>query len=731
MAAPTPVSAYLHSATMVKAGVFLLARVHPVLSGTFEWLLIVATVGLITMVFAAYVALFKDDLKGLLAYSTVSHLGLITMLFGLGVPTAAVAGVFHIINHATFKASLFMAAGIVDHETGTRDMRRLGGLIHYMPITATLAMVGAAAMAGVPLANGFLSKEMMLTAVIEVTDVNLVEWIFPLLVTLGTMMSVAYSIRFIHDVFFGPMRHDLPKTPHEPPRWMRVPVEILIVLCIVVGIMPATIVGPLLAVAAAATIGGPLPDYSLAIWHGFNLPLLLSALAMAGGVLVYAIRHWLVALHDRMPTIDAKTMFEAVVAWLIEASTRLTAAIHTNSLQRYMACLLGASLVVGVAGFWDAGFTLGPVPGTPVDFVSAAAWAMVVAASIGTVVLHRRRLVAIVVAGLVGLIVSLAFVHFSAPDLALTQLSVEVVTIVLLLLALNLLPQESPVNSSAARRGRDLVIAGAAGLAVTLGIMAVLTRPFESISGYHLDNSVPGGGGTNVVNVILVDFRGFDTLGEIIVLAIAAIGIYAMLIGLLTGPARDRLTGFRSWAVKAQDSHPMILVVVTRVLLPIALLVSMYLLLRGHNLPGGGFIAGLVTSVALIMQYMANGMEWTERRLRMDYHRVIAAGVLLAGLTGVASWLFGHPYLTSWYAHVHWPIVGDFEVASAMAFDVGVYLTVVGAAMLALANIGRVESGTHKRVEIRGIAWLPAAAEPRGGAMPAQAEAMPTRARET
>jgi multicomponent K+:H+ antiporter subunit A len=730
MAAPTPVSAYLHSATMVKAGVFLLARVHPALAGTFEWLLIVATVGLITMVFAAYVALFKDDLKGLLAYSTVSHLGLITMLFGLSVPTAAVAGVFHIINHATFKASLFMAAGIIDHETGTRDMRRLGGLIHAMPITATLAMIGAAAMAGVPLFNGFLSKEMMLTAVIEVAEIELVDWMFPVLVTLGTMMSVAYSIRFIHDVFFGPVRHDLPRTPHEPPRWMRVPVEVLIVLCIAVGILPAAIVGPLLAVAAGATIGGPLPDYSLAIWHGFTLALLLSALAMAGGVLVYTQRHHLVALHDRLPQIQAKTIFDAVVASLVAASTWFTATLHTNSLQRYLACLLVASLVLGVAGFWDAAFTLGPVPGTPIDLVSAAAWVMLVAASIGTAALHRRRLVAIVLAGLVGLIVSLAFVHFSAPDLALTQLSVEIVTIVLLLLALNLLPQESPVDSTRVRRGRDLAIAGASGVAVTLGILAVLTRPFQSISWYHLENSVPGGGGTNVVNVILVDFRGFDTLGEIIVLAIAAIGIYATLISLLTGPARHRLIAFRSWAVKAQDSHPMILVVVTRVLLPMALLVSMYLLLRGHNLPGGGFIAGLVTSVALIMQYMANGMEWTEQRLRMDYHRVIAVGVLLAGLTGVGSWLFGYPYLTSWHAHVHWPIVGEFELASAMAFDVGVYLTVVGAAMLALANLGRIEAGTHKRVVTRSIAWLPDEPGARAGAIAAKADVVPARAGE-
>jgi len=731
MAAPTPVSAYLHSATMVKAGVFLLARIHPALSGTQEWLLIVATVGLVTMVFAAYVALFRDDLKGLLAYSTVSHLGLITMLFGLNVSTAAVAGVFHIINHATFKASLFMAAGIVDHEAGTRDMRRLGGLFGVMPITGTLAIIGAAAMAGVPLFNGFLSKEMMLTVVIDVAALGEVGWLFPALVTLGALISVAYSVRFIHDVFFGERPANLPRTPHEPPRWMRVPVEILILLCVAVGILPALIVGPLLAVAAEATLRAPLPYYSLAIWHGFNLPLLLSAIALAGGALVYWHRQLLVELHDRMLRISAKTIYEDyLVAYLVAAAEGFTRRLHTGSLQRYMACLFGAAVVLGAAGFAGADYTLGPVPRTPADPVSTAAWVLVVAGTIATAIFHRRRLVALVLASLVGLFVALAFVHFSAPDLALTQLSVEVITIVLLLLALNLLPQESPVESTPARRGRDVAIAGLAGLAVTLGIFAVLTRPFDSISWYHLDNSVPGGGGTNVVNVILVDFRGFDTLGEIIVLAIAALGCYAMLVALLNGPARQRLLAYRGWGAKAADRHPMILRVITRVLLPMALLVSMYLLLRGHNLPGGGFIAGLVTAVALVMQYMAHGSRWTEQRLRMDYHAVVGAGVLVAGLTGVGSWLFGHPYLTSWYTHVHWPVVGDFELATAMLFDVGVYLTVVGAAMLVLAHLGQIESGTHKRIETRAAEWSPAAKLPRAGRVAAEAGSVAARAKE-
>jgi multicomponent K+:H+ antiporter subunit A len=713
MAAPTPVSAYLHSATMVKAGVFLLARVHPALAGTVEWTVIVSTFGLVTMVMAAYIALFRDDLKGLLAYSTVSHLGLVTMLFGFGTPTAAVAGVFHIINHATFKASLFMAAGIIDHETGTRDMRRLGGLFRAMPYTGALAMIGAAAMAGVPLFNGFLSKEMMLTEALAAHPLGPFSFLVPLLATIGATISVAYSVRFIWEVFFGAQAKDLPRHPHEPPRWMRVPVEVLVVLCVAVGIFPALIVGDLLAVAAAGTLRAPLPYYSLAIWHGFNVPLLLSMIALVGGVLVYTRRQRLVELHDRMPRVVAKQVFDALIERLVGLSERLTFGLHNNSLQRYLACLFVAMLVVGVGGLVGHGLTLGPEPGTPTDAASIGAWVLLAAGCITTAVLHRRRLVSLIALGLVGLIVALGFVHFSAPDLALTQLSVEVITIVLLLLALNLLPQETPAESSRPRKARDLVIAVLGGIAVTIGVYAVLTRPFESISWYHLEQSVPGGGGTNVVNVILVDFRGFDTLGEIIVLAIAALGVYAMLIGILTGPAGERLRAMVPRQDKAADRHPMILATATRVLLPLALLVSMYLLLRGHNLPGGGFIAGLVTSVALTMQYMGSGMSWTQQRLRLDYHPVIAVGVLIAGLTGVASWLFGYPYLTTTYTYLTWPIVGTFELASAVAFDVGVYLTVVGSALLALVNLGRIEAGTHARARTRSLPWAP----PVGGAI--------------
>ena len=280
MAAPTPVSAYLHSATMVKAGVFLLVRLWPALGGTNEWLWLVGSAGLITFILGAFIAIFQQDLKGLLAYSTISHLGLITLLIGLDTPLGQVAAIFHIMNHATFKASLFMAAGIIDHETGTRDMRRLSGLWRFMPITATLAMVAAAAMAGVPLLNGFLSKEMFFAETIEVHDNSLVDQALPYIVTVASMFTVAYSLRFIREVFFGPPSQELPRTPSEPPFLMRFPAELLVLACLLVGIVPKFTVAPLLETAVRAVVGPNIPEYSLALWHGFTPELLMSMVAI-------------------------------------------------------------------------------------------------------------------------------------------------------------------------------------------------------------------------------------------------------------------------------------------------------------------------------------------------------------------------------------------------------------------------------------------------------------------
>ncbi len=687
MAAPTPVSAYLHSATMVKAGVFLLARLHPALAGSEPWFWIVSSVGLATLLAGAWFALYQHDLKGLLAYSTISHLGLITLLFGLNSPLAAVAGVFHTLNHATFKASLFMAAGIIDHECGTRDMRRLNGLWAYMPYTATLAMTAAAAMAGVPLLNGFLSKEMFFGETLFVGAHRLLQFFTPAAATLAGVFSVAYSMRFIHDVFFNGEPVGLDRKPHEPPRWMKMPVEVLVLVCLAVGIFPQQTVGPLLALAARPVVGGALPEYSLAIWHGFNMPLLMSLIALTGGVSLYFGLLRLLYLHTMEEAgRGGRQVFDWLLMRLLGLARAVTIALENGSLQRYLLLLVGSALVAGTAPFLAGGRVAGPVPTSAVTPAGLAAWTTLVLATAATVVYYRQRLIALVMLGVVGLCVSLAFVYFSAPDLALTQLLVEVVSIILMMLALYYLPRTSAVEGRPARQWRDGAVAVAAGAGVAALAYAVFTRPMDSIAGFFLEKSVAEGGGTNAVNVIIVDFRAYDTLGEITVFGIAALAIHALVREFrAAAPLPDALP-------LAADRHPLLLTVVARLLLPLAAAVSLYLFLRGHNLPGGGFIAGLVLAVAMILQYIASGSRWVEARLSVDGHRWVGAGLLIAGLTGIGGWAFNHPFLTSSFLHPVLPLIGEVPIASAMFFDLGVYLTVVGGTMLMLAMLGRIHA---------------------------------------
>src|SRR5690606_5310321 len=524
MAAPTPVSAYLHSATMVKAGVFLLARLHPVLAGTDLFFYVVTIVGALTLLVGAWFAIFQHDLKGLLAYSTISHLGLITLLFGLSTPFAVVAGLFHIINHATFKASLFMAAGIIDHETGTRDMRRLGNLRRYLPWTSALAIVASLAMAGIPLLNGFLSKEMFFAQALEIQGHDLVRHFVSIAALLFAIFGVAYSLRFVHDTFFGAGPREVDREVHEPPAFMQVPVAILVVLCVAVGVAPQLMVGPLLGAATQGVLGPATPEYSLSVWHGFNLPLAMSLAGVVGGVILYSGLRRLFDLHAIVRSSLGRKLFWINVEALFRTARRFTHSIANGSVQRSMLWLVLAAVAAGLAPFVANGMAglLDPAPlvraGSPP--MTRLALVLLVGCTLATLALYRYRLLAVVVIGGVGLAVSLTFVALSAPDLALTQLLVEMVTVSLLLLALHYLPQGAPPERSWLRRGRDGLIAAAAGSGVAALAYAMMTRPADTMAGELLARSLPEAWGSNVVNVILVDFRGFDTFGEITVFGI-------------------------------------------------------------------------------------------------------------------------------------------------------------------------------------------------------------------
>lgn len=716
MAAPTPVSAYLHSATMVKAGVFLLARLWPSLSGSEEWFWIVGGAGAATLVLGAYCAMFQNDLKGLLAYSTISHLGLITLLLGLNSPLAAVAAVFHILNHATFKASLFMAAGIIDHESGTRDIRKLNGLIKLMPFTATLAMVASASMAGVPLLNGFLSKEMFFAETVFINSTAWVEAALPVIATIAGTFSVAYSLRFTVDVFFGKPAEDLPHTPHEPPRWMRAPVELLVFTCLLVGIFPAQMVGPLLAAAAQPVVGGTLPEYSLAIWHGLNAPMIMSLIAMSCGIVLYLLlRAPLVRGDFAYPPLigrfNGKRLFERSLVSMMRLARRLERYISTQRLQTQLFLLVLVAVLAGLIPMLYSSLSWGDRPKIPGSIVFVTLWLLAIACALGAAWQAKyHRLAALTMVSVCGLMTCVTFVWFSAPDLALTQLVVEVVTTVLILLGLRWLPRRiedvSPLPSSLpkarARRLRDLLLSIAVGLGMAVLSYAMLTRQTPNdISSFYLSRALPEGGGSNVVNVMLVDFRGFDTLGEITVLVAVALTVFALLRRFrppkesMQLPAQQRLLAPDVVTDLVNPRHAsdtalgfmMVPAVLVRLLLPIALVVSFYLFMRGHNLPGGGFVAGLVMSVAFILQYMVAGTQWVEAQMSLRPLRWMGTGLLFATLTGLGALAFGYPFLTTHTLHLDLPLLGDIHIASALFFDIGVYAVVVGSTLLILTAL--------------------------------------------
>ena len=704
MSAPTPVSAYLHSATMVKAGVFLLLRFWPVLAGTEAWFWIVGGVGLATMLVGAWSATFQHDMKGVLAYSTISHLGLITMLVGLGSTLGVVAAIFHTVNHATFKASMFMAVGAVDHETGTRDLRRLGGLRHVMPITATLAVIAGAAMAGVPLLNGFLSKEMFFAVALGANHGLVLDALTVVVAVAAAALGVTYSLRLVGGAFFGPLRHDYPREPHEPPRWMRFPIGILALACLAVGIFPAWVVGPLLRAAALSVLGPQLPPYNLAIWHGLTLPLLMSVIAFIAGCALYIAGRWRIAARDSTPLIgwtSALHGFERVLGFLTTTLPDLQAKIFPG--RKLQVQLLLVVVLAGVFGFLAVRpLPAAAAPGLHVDPAFALLWLLGIACAIGAATQAKfQRMAALILTAGTGLVVCITFVWLSAPDLAVTQLVVESITTVLLLLGLRWLPKRirelAPLNSTARyHRVRDAVVAIGIGVGLASLAYAVMNHLVsDSASRFYLEQALPGGGGRNVVNVILVDFRALDTLGEISVLAIVALTVFALLwrfrpAAESLGATRKRDVASaqdethaeraqRAWADQTALPGFLILLVV-----PIITLFALHLFLRGHDLPGGGFVAGITVTMTLIVLYMAAGARWVEARLKVAPVRWIGAGLLLAIATGLAAVVLGDPFLTAHHGHWTVPVLGDVPYNSALLFDLGVFAVVSGASALML-----------------------------------------------
>lgn len=717
MEAPTPVSAYLHSATMVKAGLYLVARFSPIFAGSSVWFWLVASVGIVTLMYGSFRALKQTDLKGMLAFSTVSQLGLIMSLLGLGSAAAAVtndalfyvkattAGVFHLINHAVFKGALFMVVGIVDHETGTRDIRKLGGLMTVMPVTFTIALIGTFSMAGLPPFNGFLSKEMFFTAVLNITQLNLwsaSSWgvLFPVIAWTASIFTFVYSMLLVFKTFTGKKQFDkLDKHPHEAPLGMLIPPVLLASLAIVFGLFPNLLSYTLIEPAMSAIHSGLLAQnerfvVSISFWHGWNLELFMTMGVVAVGVLLFKL-HSRTGVLNR-PLFSGMTLnntYDGGLRFFDHRSKQLTDRYMTGSIRHYLVYIfifLIASIVFAAVQSANIRFDFSEYAPMPLH-EAVIIFGLIVSAI--AVPFARSRMTSIILTGTVGYLVTLFFVIFRAPDLALTQMIVETVSVALFLLCFYHLPKLKKELVTLRFKLSNLLISVGVGAVMTfIALSASSSHLFPSISDYYLKESYDLAGGKNVVNVILVDFRGFDTLLEITVLGIASYAIYSLIrlnLGASGGAPHSLANQADLYRVDRPRSNDVILRTLSKAVIFIILTFSLFLLLSGHNEPGGGFIGGLLTASAFVLLTMSFGLRMMKDAFPFDFRKVTAAGLLVAFLTGIGSFPFGAPFLSHTFDHFMLPLLGDTELATALLFDLGVYLTVVGITMTIILSIGR------------------------------------------
>ena len=667
MEAPTPVSAYLHSATMVKAGVYLVARLAPTLGGAAAWDASVTYFGAATLLTGGMLAVAQRDLKRLLAYSTVSALGALMLLLGLGSGLAAGAAVTFLLVHSLYKGALFMVAGAVDHATGTRDVTRLGGLGASLPLLASAALGAGLAMAGLPPLLGFVAKEL----VYEATLAAPAGAVLSAIAVVGNGLAVTVAALVALRPFWGAA-----PTPvaHRPGTALLLGPLLLAALGLALGVWP--LAAPLLAAAAAVVRGEP-TALSLGLWHGLTPMLALSAATVALGAAVYLLdgRDRAERLAARLASIAGgltpTRLYDATLAGLYGVAGWQTRRLQNGSLSTYLLAVLVTLLAVGGASLggdvaWWA-WTVWPV--TAAEVVVCA---IMIAAALAAV-RSTSRLGAIAALGAVGYGISLLFVFFGAPDLALTQFAIETLTVILFVLVIYRLPHFASF-SSRATRARDALVAIGVGTLMGGLVLLASTSPMRSqLAAFFAAESLTAAHGRNVVNVILVDFRALDTLGEITVLAAAAVGIWSLSrLHLARGPRRP--------AAAARVPPSALLLIATRHLFPLLLLFSLFLLLRGHNAPGGGFVGGLVAAAAFGLQLLAFGGAAVRRRLRVAPHVVVGGGLLVAAVSGLPGTAAALPYLTAVWGHA--PLLG--AVGTPLLFDVGVYLVVLGVVLMML-----------------------------------------------
>ncbi|MFY1576467.1 Na+/H+ antiporter subunit A [Verrucosispora sp. WMMD703] len=692
MAAPTPVSAYLHAAAMVKGGVFLVALMGPAVAEVTPWRPVLLTAGVVTMFLGGWAALRQTDLKLLLAYGTVSQLGLLVVMLGAGTRDTALAGAAMVLAHALFKATLFLTVGLIDHAAGTRDLRELSGLGRRAPVLAGVAALAAASMAGLPPMAGFVAKEAAVEALLHGSGSDLMVLAG---VVLGSALTVAYTLRFLWGAFAS--KPDTAPSEVATVSWPFIAPAAALALAGAAAGLLAPAVDRLLAPYADLYPSAE-PGYHLALWHGLTPALGLSVLAVAGGAGLFHLlrRRERVPAALRLP-FDSATVYARVIGGVDRLAVELTGATQRGSLPFYLGVILvvlvllpGGALLIGAP--WPQRFH---VWDTPLQGVAAAV--VIVAAVLAARAL--RRLTAMILVGVAGYGTALLFILHGAPDLALTQFLVETVTIVMFVLVLRRLPvrfSERPIRSS--RRGR--VAIGVAVGAVTAGMAYVATGSRQAIpvSVGFPDEAVSYGGGKNIVNVALVDIRAWDTMGEIAVLVVAATGV-ASLIFRRAGDLHRRAdipgdgrAGYNRprWLTTGATTRTqsVVLQVVTRLLFHAIVLFSIYLLFSGHNAPGGGFAAGLVAGLALAVRYLAGGRTELNGAAPVDAGVVLGAGLFVAVGTGVGAMLLGGEFLQSAVLDFHLPVLGHVHFVTSVFFDVGVYLIVVGLVLDILRSLG-------------------------------------------
>ncbi|MFF3865210.1 Na+/H+ antiporter subunit A [Micromonospora sp. NPDC001898] len=691
MAAPTPVSAYLHAAAMVKAGVYLLGLLAPVLAAAGPWRPVVVTAGLLTMLAGGWAALRQTDLKLLLAYGTVSQLGLLTVVLGAGTPQAALAGTAMLLAHALFKAALFLVVGAIDHTTGTRDLRELSGLRRHAPLLATVGTLAAASMAGVPPLVGFVAKEAVLAAF---TDHPLV---LAGLVA-GTVLTVAYSARFV----WGAFADRPPVAPVEPdpvPVAMLGPPALLAVAGLVVGLLAGPL-GRLLR--PYAELLGPV-DEGLALWHGPTAALGLSALALGGGAVLFALRGPLAPVVQRVRApVDGARGYEWLTHQFDRLAIEVTSVTQRGSLPQYLGTILIVLVVVPggamlAARPWRQGIVFWE---NPLQLMVGLVIVVAALVAVGA----RRRLTAMLLVGVTGYGIAMLFVLHGAPDLALTQFLVESSTIAVFVLVLRRLPER--FSARPLRRSRWVRRSIGVAVGVVLGgfsLVAAGARTAPPISLAFPDLAVAAGYGRNVVNVTLVDIRAWDTMGEISVLVVAATGVASLIFErsrtgprprrprrpeTLRHPGPQRPVWLRGGPTLREHRRSIVFEVVTRLLFHTIVLFSLFLLFAGHNAPGGGFSGGLVASLALVVRYLAGGRYELAEAAPVSAGTILGAGLAVSVGTGVAALVAGRSVLESVKIDLMLPGVGDLHVVSSLLFDIGVYLIVVGLMLDILRSLG-------------------------------------------